>query len=303
MRILVAGSTGAVGKPLIPNLIQFGQDVYGITHSQDRAQTLAAAGAKPLILDVMNRDAVFATIESIRPDVVIDMLTALPKDYTPEAMKAAASANVKIRREGGGNLQAAAETYNVRRYIVQSSGYYYVPGAGLADESVSFAFDATPEIAAGAHVYSELETRVLQSEKIEGVALRFGFFYGPGTWYCKDGSMGQQVLHRQLPVIGHGEGVWNFIHVEDAAKATAAAIYVTPGAYNIVNNRPAMMREWLPGFARYIGAPPPLHMPEDEALKRFGPDFVYYATKLRGASNAKIKKEYNFDPRNFEWLI
>jgi 2-alkyl-3-oxoalkanoate reductase len=303
MKVLVAGATGAIGKPLIDCLIQTGQDTYGITHSENRASILAAAGAKPLVLNVLDREAVFATVAKIRPDVVIDMLTALPKEYTSEAMRGAAETDVKLRLEGGGYLLAAAEAAGVRRYIVQSSAFWYAPGPDLADEYEPFASEATPAIAAGTRVYAEIEKRVLQSNKLEGVALRFGFFYGPGTWYHPDGNMGEQVRKHQVPIIGLGQGVWNWIHIEDAAKAAADAVYTHPGAYNITNNRPSMLNEWLPAFARYLGAPHPAHISEEEGLKLFGPDQVYYATKLRGASNQKIKTENNFTPRSFEWLL
>lgn len=303
MKVLVAGATGAIGKPLIKALIANGQDVYGITHSEERARMLASAGATPLSLDVFNKEAVFATMASLHPDVVIDMLTALPKTYTPESMKNAAEFNDKLRIEGGGNLHEAAEKYGVSRYIAQSTGFYYEPGLDLADETTPFALKASPGIAAGAATYALIEKRALQSKNLEGVALRFGFFYGPGTWFNPDGDIADQVHQGVFPIIGSGEGVWNFVHVEDAAKATAAAIYIHPGAYNIVNDRPAKLKSWLPAFARYVNASYPHQLSIEEGLEQFGPDVVYYATKLRGASNTKIKREFNFDPRNFEWFF
>ena len=147
------------------------------------------------------------------------MLTHLPKEYTPESMRKAAELDAKIRREGGAHLQAAAEAYGTKRYIAQSSGFWYTPGFGLADENTPFAFEATPGIASGTRLYAEIEQRVLQSNKIEGVALRFGFFYGPGTWFHPQGSVAEQIHKKQFPIIGNGEGVWNFVHIEDAAKA------------------------------------------------------------------------------------
>ena len=303
MRILVAGATGAIGKPLIDYLIEYGHEVYGTTHSEERSKTLAAAGAKPLFLDVLNRDAVNSAMEKIRPDVVIDMLTSLPKTYTPESMRKASEMDSKIRLEGGGHFLSAAETYGVKRYIAQSAAFWYAPGPGLADESCFFAYNASPGIASGCHVYSEIERRVLQSNKIEGVAVRFGFFYGPGTWFHPDGDMGEQVRKQQFPIIGKGQGIWNFVHIQDAAKAAAAAVYAAPGAYNVVNARPAMMREWLPAFARYLGAPHPHHITEEEGLAQFGADSVYYATNLRGASYSKARSEFNFEPRSFEWML
>jgi nucleoside-diphosphate-sugar epimerase len=218
-------------------------------------------------------------------------------------MQKAAPMDAKIRLEGGGNLRSAAEAAGVKRYIVQSSAFWYAPGAGLADESTPFAFNASPGISAGTHVYADIERRVLQSSKIDGIAVRFGFFYGPGTWFHPDGDVADQIRKQQFPVIGHGQGVWNFVHIQDAAKATAAAIYAAPGAYNVVNARPAMQKEWLPAFARYLGAPHPLHLSEEEGEAKFGADTVYYATKLRGASYAKARNEFNFEPRTFEWML
>ena len=303
MKVLVAGSTGAIGKPLVYNLLQAGQDVYGLSRSEASSQLLAAVGVKPLLVDVFERAALFSAVAHVRPDVVIDMLTALPKEYTPEAMRQCAQADARLRQEGGGNLQAAAEACGVRRYIVQSSAFLYAPGKALADESTPFAFEASPGISAVANIYAEIERRVLQSPTLEGIALRFGFFYGPGTWFNQDGDMVQQVRKKLFPIIGKGEGVWSFVHVGDAGKAAADAVYVKPGAYNITNNRPSAMWEWLPAFARYLGAPYPPNIDEEEGLKQFGPERVYYATCLRGASNAKAKGEFNFEPRTFEWLL
>lgn len=303
MKILVAGASGAIGLPLIDLLVQEGHDVHGITQSAEKALTIAGKGARPLILNVLDRDAVNTSMASVKPDVVIDMLTHLPKEYTAESMREAAGLDTKIRLEGGANLQKAAEANGVGRYIVQSCGFWYAPGAGLADENAHFALDATPGIAAGVKVYSEIEQRVLEADKIDGVALRFGFFYGPGTWFHPKGDVAEQIRKKAFPVIGDGEGVWNFIHIEDAAKAVRSAVYCSPGAYNIINDRPSRMREWLPAFARYLGCDQPLWVSEAEGLKLRGPDAVYYATKLRGASNAKARQAFNFQPRNFEWFV
>lgn len=302
MKILIAGASGAIGQPLINYLVEDGHDVYGITQSREKAQKILEKGAKPVILNVLERDAVFSTVADIRPEIVIDMLTHLPKEYTPEAMRQASEMDAKIRRQGGSFLQTAAETNGAMRYIVQSCGFWYEPGLGLADESTPFAFKSPPGIASGVHLYAEIEKRVLQSSKIEGVALRFGFFYGPGTWFHPSGNAAEQVQKHQFPIIGNGEGVWSFVHIEDAAKAITATIQCTPGVYNIVNDQPLPMRDWLPAFARYVGASQPLNITEEEGLTQKGANSVYYATKLRGASNAKAKRELKFKPRSLEWL-
>lgn len=303
MKILVAGASGAIGQPLLDLLIQDGHEVFGMTQSKDRALLIAGKGAKPVIVNVLESEEVRSAMASIRPEIFIDMLTHLPKEYTPESMRNAAESDRKIRCEGGANLQTAAETHGAKRYIVQSSAFWYAPGAGYADENTPFAFEASSGIAAGCKIYEEIEKRVLESNRLEGVALRFGFFYGPGTWFHPDGNVGDQIRKRQFPVIGKGEGFWNFVHIQDAAKAIVSAIYSYPGTYNIVNNLPTQQCEWLPAFARFLGAPQPPWITEEEGLKQKGADSVYYATKLRAASNEKAKRMFNFQPRTFEWLL
>lgn len=301
MRILIAGSTGAIGQPLVDHLVYYGHEVYGLVRSEGNASLLASRGAKPLIADVMNGEEVTRAFTKADPQMVIDMLTSLPKEYTPEAMRQAAERDALLRRDGGGHLLHAAEKHGCERYIVQSSAFWYAPGTGLADEDCPFAFEAP--FGAGARLYAELEHRVLQSKKLQGVALRFGFFYGPRTWFHPDGNVAEQIRHQSFPLIGNGSGVWNFVHIEDAALAAANALYCPPGAYNIVNNNPTAMREWLPAFARYLHAPEPAQITEQEGLQQFGPDRVYYALHLRGASNAKAKRQLNFQPRQLEWLL
>lgn len=302
MKILIAGATGAIGRPLLNLLAGSTHDIYGITQSQEKARQLVEQKAKPVLLNVLDRDAVFNTIEGIRPDIVINMLTSLPKEYTPEAMRKAAEMDARIRLEGGGYLQAAAEAFGSRRYITQSIGFWYEPGEGLADENTSLAFQATPGIAAGTRVCAEIENRLLQSKQIEGVVLRFGMFYGPGTWYHATGNVGEQVRRQQFPIIGEGEGVWSFVHIEDAASALMSAIQGASGIYNIVDDQPTTMRDWLPAFARNLGAPQPLKITEEQGKARLGPDLVYYATKFRGTSNTKAKSALQFHPRVLEWL-
>jgi 2-alkyl-3-oxoalkanoate reductase len=184
---------------------------------------------------------------------------------------------------------------------LQSSAFWYAPGDGLADESASFAFDASAAVAAGARRYAKLEAAALATPGIAFVGLRYGFFYGPGTWFHNDGDMGEQVRQQRVPVIGDGQGVWSWVHIEDAAAATAMALECRPGVYNIVDADPTPQRVWLPAFARAVNAPAPLGITEEEAVAAFGPDTVYYATRLRGASNEKAKHELNFQPRPLEW--
>jgi len=134
------------------------------------------------------------------------------------------------------------------------------------------------------------------------VLLRYGFFYGPGTWFSREGDVGDQVRRREAPVIGKGEGIWNWVHIDDAAAATCAAVIADPGVYNVVDDQPVAQSVWLPAFAKFLGAPEPPTVSEEQALRNAGPDTVYYTTKLRGASNQKAKGQLAFRPRRLEWL-
>jgi 2-alkyl-3-oxoalkanoate reductase len=299
MRILIAGATGAIGRPLVRCLKEERHTVFALARSPQSSRVVAELGAEPVTTDALDAASVKAAMVRVRPDVVINELTALPRHYTAVEMKAAAE---RDRIEGNANLLSALGEARVRRYMLQSSGFWYESGTGLADGWTHFAFDASPGVAAGARTYAELEAEALRTPGVELVILRYGFFYGPLTWYLREGDMGEQVRQQQVPVIGSGQGVWSFVHIDDAAAATAAALECVPGAYNVVDGDPTPQRLWLPAFALAAGAPAPPQITEQEALEAFGPDIVYYATRLRGASNEKAKRELNLQPRPLEWL-
>jgi nucleoside-diphosphate-sugar epimerase len=302
MRVLIAGATGAIGRPLIRRLKQDRHTVLALARSSESSHLVTQLGAEPVIADALDGASVKAALDRTRPDAVINELTSLPRHYTAEEMRATAERDRKVRIEGNANLLAALRDTGVRRYLLQSSAFWYAPGEGLADESAPFAFDASPAVAAGTRRYAQLEAAASATPGIELVTLRYGFFYGPGTWFHNDGDMGEQVRQQRVPVIGDGQGVWSWVHIGDAAAATAMALECRPGAYNIIDADPTPQRVWLPAFARAVNAPTPLGITEGEALAAFGPDTVYYATRLRGASNEKAKHELKFQPRPLEWL-
>ena len=219
-------------------------------------------------------------------------------------MSAASALNTRIRREGGANVLAAAQVAGVRRYLRQSIAFWAIPGAGLADEETPLAFDASPAVSADAHIVTEIERHLLEMPNLEGIALRYGFLYGPGTWFAPDGDVAQQVRQQQFSIIGNGEGVWSWLHIEDAAIATvAAAERGNPGIYLITDDQPLAVRQWLSAYARWLNAPPPPQVSVEDALRISGADAVYYGTQMRGASNAKAKRELNFQPRPLEWMV
>jgi nucleoside-diphosphate-sugar epimerase len=301
MKVFIAGATGAVGRPTVERLIAAGHTVVGMAASADSAAVLERMGASVARADALDGEAVMRAVGQARPGAVVLQLTSLPEHYTPREMQAAAERDRRVRLEGGGNLVSAALAAGVRRVVVSSGAYFYAPGDGLADEGAPFAFDATPGIAASARLLADVEQQVLGESRFEAVALRYGFFYGPGTWYWPDGDMADQVRTRRYPIVGDGRGVWSFVHVEDAAAATLQVLESArpDRIYNVTDNEPSELRRVLPAFARWVGAPePPRVATADE------PDVnrAYYANRLRGASNAKAKRELGFEPRPAPWF-
>jgi nucleoside-diphosphate-sugar epimerase len=237
MKVFVAGGTGAIGRPLIAELLAEGHSVVALTRNSEKAQALVKQGIEPAIADVFDPDALKAVVRRAQPEVVIEQLTALPRSYTRDSMSAAAAPNNRIRLEGGTNVLAAAQAAGVQRYLRQSVAFWAVPGPGLADEQTPLAFDASPTVAAGAREATELEHRLLGNPNIEGITLRYGFFYGPGTGFNPDGDVAHQVRQQKFPIVGKGDGSWSWLHIEDAAIATvAAAERGNPGIYLIAND-------------------------------------------------------------------
>jgi nucleoside-diphosphate-sugar epimerase len=304
MKILVAGGTGAIGRPLVAELLAKGHALVALIRSPEKAEALIEQGIEPAVADVFDGDAVKTVIGRAQPEIVIELLTALPRTYTRQSLAAAADFNTRIRLEGGANVLAAAQVAGVRRYLRQSIGFRAAPGLGLADEDTPLAFEASPAVAADARIVTNLENRLLEARNIEGIALRYGFFYGPGTWFHSDGDVARQVRARQFPIVGDGQGVWSWLHIADAATATvAAAERGNPGIYLIANDQPLAVREWLPAFARWLNAPPPPQVSVEDVLRTSGADAVYYGTQMRGVSNAKAKRELRFQPRPLEWVV
>ena len=301
MRILVAGATGAIDRPVVRRLRANQHEVFALARSTNSALAVKEIGAEPIIADALDAAALKAALGRIRPDAVINELTSLPRHYTPAEMKAGAERDRKVRVKGNINLLAALHDAGVRRYLLQRPDLG-TAGAGLADKSVPFITSASPEVEARAGTYLELEARASATpgNRVRRATLRF--FYGPGTWYTREGDIGDQVRQQQVPIIGEGAGVYSFVHIDDAAAATAAALECPPGAYNIVDGNPSPQHLWLMAFAHAAGAPAPPRVSEEDALRTLGPDAVYYATRLRGASNEKAGRELEFRPRPLEWI-
>jgi 2-alkyl-3-oxoalkanoate reductase len=226
------------------------------------------------------------------PDVVIDQLSSLPAN--PADVIKSIPNDIRLHRQGGGNLLAAARELGVGRYILQSKGFYLEAPAGqLAHESATLRYDALGAIGESARTMGAYEDRVLSSPPLDGVVLRYGFFYGPGTWYRPGGGIADQVRKGEAPIIGEGNAVWSFIHIDDAVAATVASLTAEPGVYNIVDDDPLPVAVWLPAFARWVDAPEPRRVSVEDALKAAGAEAVYFHTGLTGVANSRARRNLN----------
>ncbi|WP_336763388.1 NAD-dependent epimerase/dehydratase family protein [Asaia sp. VD9] len=247
----------------------------------------------------LDRDSLFSAIDRVRPDVVIDQLTSLPAD--PADLPARLPFDRQLRLEGGANLLAAAEAFGVQRYLQQSSGFYLDGEGGLATEHSRLRIEAPGHIGQSARMYAELEARVLSSAVVAGSALRYGFFYGPGTWYWRDGPLSDCVRSGNNPICGDGTAVFSFIHVEDAADATLAALSAPTGIYNIVDDQPVEAAAFIRDFARWLDAPVPERLDTTTAQMRFGAEALYYHNCLSGAANSKARNSLALKARSCPW--
>jgi nucleoside-diphosphate-sugar epimerase len=304
MKVFVAGATGAIGKRLVPELVAAGYEVVAMIRSPQQAEGLEAAGVEPVVADALDKGAVAGVVRRAKPEVVIHQLTALTgvKDYKNFDREFALTNRLRI--EGTDHLLEAALQAGSRRFIAQSYGGWNYERAGIGLKTEEDPLDPTPphnqrETLAAIHY---VEQAVVGASEIEGIALRYANLYGPGTGLAVDGNIGAAVRKRMLPIVGDGAGVWSFIHVDDAASATIAAIRRgAPGIYNIVDDEPAPVAVWLPEFARALGAKPPWHVPTWLGRMAAGDVGVSGMTEIRGASNTKAKRELGWEPRYSSW--
>jgi len=303
MKVFVAGASGAIGRPLVRQLVAAGHEVTGTTRREERAEGIRATGARAVVCDAFDAAALEGAVKAAAPEAVVHLLTALPPRLDYRAKEDPLAATNRVRGEGTRNLVAAARAAGARRLIAESVAFFYAPtGDWVKDEEAPLFQDAPPPFGAAAVALGDLENQVLHTEGIEGTVLRYGWLYGPGTYYAHDGSLYEDAMRRRAPVVGKGAGTFSFVHVEDAASATVAALERgNPGIYNVVDDEPAPMREWAPAFAAAIGAKKPLRVPAWLARVVAGRGAVGMATELRGASNAKAKRELGWQPRYPAW--
>ncbi|MDC5696361.1 NAD(P)-dependent oxidoreductase [Intrasporangium calvum] len=311
MRVLLAGASGALGHSLTPALVAAGHDVFGTTRSGN-TDAIATAGATPLQMDGLDRDSVRSAVEEAKPDVIIHQLTSLRAGINPKNFDRDFATTNRLRIEGTDHLLEAARAVGVSRFLAQSFTGWTNPRTGFggssvpADENEPLDSQPAKESRVSLAAIRHLEEAVTAASDIEGLVLRYGGFYGPGTGFAhgEDGEMLAMVQARKLPVVGAGGGRMSFVHAVDAAAATVAAVERgAPGLYNVVDDEPARASEWIPALAAALGAKPPRHVPVWLARPLIGEHGVNWMTTSRGSSNAKAKRELGWTLAYPTWRV
>src|SRR5215207_793939 len=301
MRVFVAGATGAIGKQLVPRLVAAGHEVHGMARSESKQAMLHELGAVPVVADALDPDQVAEAVGRARPDVIVHQLTALAGVEIRHPERGIAMTN-RVRMEGTDHLLSAVQATGVRRFVAQSIGLYARTGGPVKSEEDPVDPMPPGRLREGAAGIRHLERAVLGTRWTEGIVLRYGAFYGPGTHLAPGGELFEMVRKRRFPLVGDGGGVWSFIHVADAAEATVAAVeHGTRGVYNVVDDDPARVAEWLPALAQQLGAKKPFRVPRFVVRMLAGEAGVVMMTDARGASNAKAKRELAWRPAHMSW--
>ena len=303
MRVLVAGATGAVGRPLVDELIAAGHEVAALTRRESAARELRARGVEPFTADVFDARSVIDACSAAKPEVVIGELTALPAKPDIRHYLRDLEPTNRLRAEATPNLIAGPRAAGARRIIVQSISFLTAPeGPPVGDESARPYDDAPPALRPAIAATVGMERTVLDARDLEPIVLRYGFLYGPGTYYAADGFTIAEIRRRRFPMVGRGTGISSFCHVHDAARATVTALSGgTSGVYNVTDEEPAAMRDWLPFTAELLGAPPPRRVPVWLARLLAGPHLVFFATSMRGNSNARFTTTFGWAPSRPSW--
>jgi nucleoside-diphosphate-sugar epimerase len=302
MKVFVAGATGAIGKQLVPRLVEAGHEVHGMTHSASKQHQVRELGAQPVVADALDADQVAEAVGRVQPDVIVHQLTSIGPMDLRHFDRAFAMTN-RLRTEGTDHLLSAGQAVGVKRFVAQSFfAAYERVGGPVKSEEDPFGPGPAKEMRETVAAIRHVEDTVLAATWTEGIVLRYGGFYGPGTSLGPDGEQTDAVRQRKFPVVGNGGGVWSFIHIADAAEATVAAIdHGERGVYNIVDDEPAPVAEWLPVLARTLGAKDPMHVPRFVGRLLTGEVGAVMMTELRGASNAKAKRDLGWSPAHPSW--
>jgi nucleoside-diphosphate-sugar epimerase len=301
MRIFLAGATGAIGRPLVSALIAAGHSVVGLTHAPAKTEAIRRMGAEPVVADGLDAAAVRAAVMASSPEIIIHEMTDLTGASDLRHFNRTFAGSNRLRTVGTDHLLAAAREAGVRRFIAQSfCGWPYARnGVAIKTEADELDPDPPEELRPTLEAIRYLEHAVTGSTQPEGIVLRYGVFYGPDTGMLDHATI-EQIRHRRVPLIGDGGGWWSFVHVDDAADATVRA--VGPGSsYNIVDDEPAEVREWLPALAQMLDAKPPFHLPAWIGRLVAGEHMVSMMTQVRAGSNIKARRDLDWEPLRPSW--
>ena len=301
MRIFVAGGTGAIGRPLVAALVAAGHEVTVFSRSADRVAALGLPDVTPAVGDALRPDDVVSSVQRAAPEVVVNQLTSLAQSANPLAVKRGFDQTCRLRREASETLAAAARTAGARRIVAQSISFIYRPGPGVRSEADPLWTEATGQIGQLAGSLASLESATLGDTQVEGVVLRYGSFYGPGTYFAPGGLYASMISRRLLPIPGDGGGRFGMLHIDDAAAATVAALDGPTGVFNVVDDVPAAASEWLPFVATLLGAKPPRRIPEAVARVGAGKFLSYLMCDQPAVSNQRARNELGWTPRYPDW--
>ena len=292
-----------IGRPLVKQLREAGHEVVGTTRHEARAEAIRRLGAEPLVVDARDTDALRGAVIEARPEVVINQLTNLPQKLDYKRAEQTFGPTTELRGRSGPALAGAAAEAGARRLISQSVCFFYASTGKPEHTEDDPLIELPPELPAaqGAIALEALERSTVETPGIEGVVLRYGFFYGPGSAYASDGAWAEDARRRRLPIVGKGTGIFSFIHMDDATSATVAALDRGLGIYNVCDDDPARMSEWLPAYAEALGAKKPRRVPVWLASWIAGRQAAAMSTSLEGASNEKAKRELGWQPRYPSW--
>jgi nucleoside-diphosphate-sugar epimerase len=303
MRVFLAGATGVIGRPLSSRLLEGGHEVIGTTRSPERAEALRQLGVTPVVVDARDTDALRAAVIEAAPEVVINQLTNLPDKVNPRRPEETFGPTNELRGTVGPALAGAAAEAGARRLIAQSVCFFYASTGKRAHSEDDPLLELPPDVPAsrGLVALHSLERSALETPRLDGVVLRYGYFYGPEVEMVPGGFDRNDVRRRRAPIIGKGTGIFSLVHTDDAVAATIAAVDRGAGIYNVCDDEPAPQADWLPLYAEAIGAKPPRHVPVWLAKLAAGRQVVALATRLEGASNEKAKRELAWRPRYPSW--
>jgi nucleoside-diphosphate-sugar epimerase len=301
MRVFIAGGTGAIGRPLVAALAAAGHEIAVYSRRAERVAALGQPGIVPAVGDAFDSDALTRAVQTFKPDVVINQLTSLTQSVNPLAVKRGFDLTSRLRREVSGTLVKAARDAGAKRVVAQSIAFAYRPGPGVRTEADPLWTEAKGQIGVLTGSVATLESNTLGDPDVEGVLLRYGSFYGPGTYFAPGGLYPTLLKRRLMPLPGRGAGIFGLVHIDDAAAATVAALEGPTGIFNVADDVPAPASEWMPFVARLMGVKPPRHAPESLVRVGAGKFLAYLLCDQPAVSSQRARTELDWSPRYPDW--